>query len=65
MGKKKEEREEVLTPCRRGKTGHTRGQSCTSKVAYKMSQDGSKAPVFKCKGCGFTWTVPVGGSFSL
>lgn len=63
MTEKKEKREKVLMPCKRGNDRLTVGQSCDSKWAYRLSPPQSKAPSFKCCDCGFEWTVPVGGQF--
>jgi transposase-like protein len=56
---------EVNMPCQRGKDQLTKGSHCDSKMAYNMSEPGSRMPSFKCVKCGFTWMVPMGGSFMI
>ncbi len=51
--------------CTRGSSPATKGSSCDSRRAYKMSRDGSPNPMYKCVKCKHTFTVNVGGSFSL
>ncbi len=61
---KKENYPQVLMVCRKGQDQKTAGQRCQGKMAYRMSPEGSRSPSFKCVSCGFTWTVPLGGTFS-
>jgi len=64
MAKKKDPGPIVLVPCKRGRDQKTAGTSCSSKKAYKLSEDGAKLVRFKCVECGHTWTIPVGGQFT-
>jgi len=57
--------EKVHMACRRGIDRLTKGQSCDSRMAYKLTDPKSKAPAFKCVKCGFEWIVPIGGSFNV
>jgi transposase-like protein len=58
-----DEKPEVMVKCKRGTDRLTEGESCDSKLAYQLSQPGSSVASFKCKKCGFSWNVPLGGSF--
>ena len=60
-----EKHEKVLMPCKRGSDRMTKGQSCNSKNAYKLSPPGSRSPSFKCAQCGFEWTIPTGGTINI
>ena len=55
----------IFAKCRRGSDLATNGQSCSSTSAVKMSPDGSASPTFKCKKCGYIWSISVGGSFNV
>jgi transposase-like protein len=50
--------------CRRGSDLVTHGQSCNGMQAYKLTPDGSQHVQFRCTLCNYSWTVPIGGSFS-
>ena len=54
---------EVLMPCRRGHDLLTEGQKCDSKMAYNLSEPGSRTPSFKCVKCSYRWVVQLGGKF--
>jgi hypothetical protein len=56
---------ETFAKCKRGNDNVTRGQSCDSTSALLMSAPMSHVVVMKCKKCGYSWHVPVGGSISL
>ena len=55
----------VNMKCRRGSDRMTVGQTCDGMMAEKLSKDGSRSVSFCCTKCRFTWTVAIGGSFSL
>lgn len=57
--------QKVSLKCKRGSDASTRGQSCKSMRAYKLSKDGSNVAQFRCVACGHTWSVQVGGHISL
>lgn len=62
---RKEEREVVFIPCRRGSDQVTHGQKCDSRRAYKLAPDGTSNALYKCAVCSFSWNVPLGGSFNV
>jgi hypothetical protein len=57
--------QKVSLKCKRGSDASTKGQSCKSMRAYKLSKDGSNIAQFRCVACGHTWSVQVGGHISL
>lgn len=57
--------QKVSLKCKRGSDASTKGQSCKSMRAYKLSKDGSNVAQFRCVACGHTWSVQVGGHISL
>lgn len=69
----KEELKEVLIACRRNfasdpgrsvqSSGDLPGQHCDSKTAYLLPTASKTYVSYKCKKCGHTWTVMVGGQF--
>jgi len=68
-----EELKEVLIACRRnaasdpGRTAQSSAdqpsQHCDSKTAYLMPTGSPTYVSYKCKKCGYSWTVMVGGTF--
>lgn len=58
------EPEVVFMRCTRGSDPRTANQKCGGRRAYKLSRDGSSAPMFKCATCGHTWVTPLGGQFA-
>lgn len=57
------EKLEVMVKCKRGSDRLTEGQHCDSKTAEQLSDPGSRIASFRCKKCGYSWDVPLGGSF--
>lgn len=51
--------------CRRGSDRITSGQSCDGLQVEKINTGNPKNPMFKCKKCGFSWSVPIGGEFNF
>jgi len=58
-----EEKPTVMVACRRGKDIVTKGQECSSRMAYQLSTPGGVQAQFRCVKCGHIWTVPLGGKF--
>jgi len=58
-----QEKPEVLVKCKRGNDRLTEGEHCDSLTAEQVSEPGSNVASFKCKKCGFSWRIPLGGSF--
>lgn len=57
------ENPEVMVKCKRGSDRLTEGQTCDGKMAERLSGPGSHVVSFKCKKCGYMWSVPLGGMF--
>jgi transposase-like protein len=64
MSQTEEKKPVVMAKCRRGSDRLTEGQSCQSKRAHQLTPPQSKHVSFKCADCGYSWTIPVGGSFT-
>jgi hypothetical protein len=61
----KEEKPVVFAKCKRGSDQVTGGQSCDSKLAFRLSDPQARVVLFQCKKCNHQWSVPVGGGFEL
>lgn len=59
------DQETVHAACKRGRDVTTRGQSCDSLSAVKLSKKGVGYLTLQCTKCSHIWTIPVGGSFNL
>jgi hypothetical protein len=59
------DKKEVFAKCKRGSDMVTKGQSCDSLQAVIVSPPRSHTTTMQCVKCKHTWSVPVGGSFSL
>ena len=57
--------EEVFAKCKRGTDKLTVGESCGSNTAYKINSNNPHVVIFRCTKCGYQWSIPIGGSFSL
>ena len=55
----------IFAKCRRGSDQATKGQSCKSLDAIRISKEGSASVMFRCSKCSFVWVVPVGGAINI
>lgn len=53
----------VFIRCTRGSDPMTKGQSCDSRKAYKLSADGHPSPMYQCVKCKHTFAIGLGGHF--
>ncbi len=58
-----QEHPDVQVKCKRGHDRLTEGEHCDSLTAFQISDPGARVASFKCKKCGFSWNVPLGGAF--